>query len=107
MSRFDRRTFLKGAGALGLASLVTPVVPGAAASFLKGRNPLQHVIVDLHENRSFDHYYGFASFAGKAGVPPGNTQPNGRDGTVAACHVIILTKPRISHHGFATDARAH
>ena len=37
MSRFDRRTFLKGAGALGLASLVTPVVPGAAASFLKGR----------------------------------------------------------------------
>ncbi|TME53715.1 MAG: twin-arginine translocation signal domain-containing protein [Chloroflexi bacterium] len=96
MSRFDRRTFLKGAGALGLASLVMPVVPGAAASFLKGRNPLQHVIVDLQENRSFDHYYGFASFAGKAGVPPGYTQPNGSGGTVAPYHFTSLTTPAAS-----------
>ncbi len=56
MSPIDRRTFLKGAGALGLASLVTPVMPGAAATFLKGQNPIQHIIVDLQENRSFDHY---------------------------------------------------
>ena len=104
MSRFDRRTFLKGAGALGLASLVTPVVPGAAASFLKGRNPLQHVIVDLQENRSFDHYYGFASFAGKAGVPPGYTQPNGSGGTVAPYHFTSLTTPDIGHNWSATHA---
>src|SRR5438445_4874969 len=104
MSRFDRRTFLKGAGALGLASLVTPVLPGAAASFLKGRNPLQHVIVDLQENRSFDHYDGFASLAGKAGVPPGYTQPNGSGGTVAPYHLTSLTTPDIGHHWSATHA---
>src|SRR5437660_9936695 len=104
MSPIDRRTFLKGAGALGLASLVTPIMPGAAATFLKGRNPLQHVIVDLQENRSFDHYYGFAPFAGKAGVPAGYTQPDGNGGTIAPYHFTSLTTPDIGHGWNATHA---
>src|SRR5438132_710681 len=104
MSPIDRRTFLKGAGALGLASLVTPIMPGAAATFLKGRNPIQHVIVDLQENRSFDHYYGFAPFAGKAGVPAGYTQPDGYGGTIAPYHFTSLTTPDIGHGRNATHA---
>src|SRR5438270_3221221 len=104
MSQIDRRTFLKGAGALGLASLVTPIVPSAAASFLKGRNPLQHVIVDLQENRSFDHYYGFSSFAGRYGVPAGYTQPDGKGGTVAPYHFTSLTTPDIGHSSSAAHA---
>src|SRR5437868_4964059 len=104
MSPIDRRTFLKGAGALGLASLVTPVIPSAAATFLKGRNPIQHVIVDLQENRSFDHYYGFAPFAGKAGVPAGYTQPDGNGGTIAPYHFTSLTTPDIGHGWNATHA---
>jgi len=104
MSPIDRRTFLKGAGALGLASLVTPIMPGAAATFLKGRNPIQHVIVDLQENRSFDHYYGFAPFAGKAGVPAGYTQPDGYGGTIAPYHFTSLTTPDIGHGWNATHA---
>ena len=104
MSPIDRRTFLKGAGALGLASLVTPIMPGAAATFLKGRNPIQHVIVDLQENRSFDHYYGFAPFAGKAGVPAGYTQPDGNGGTIAPYHFTSLTTPDIGHGWNATHA---
>src|SRR2546421_5402267 len=102
MSPIDRRTFLKGAGALGLASLVTPVIPSAAATFLKGRNPLQHVIVDLQENRSFDHYYGFAPFTGKYGVPPGYTQPDGNGGTVVPYHFTSLSTSDIRHNWSAT-----
>ncbi len=104
MSPINRRTFLKAAGALGLASLVTPVVPGAAASFLKVRNPLQHIIVDLQENRSFDHYYGFAPFAGIYGVPAGYTQPDGHGGTIAPYHFTSLATPDIGHNWSATHA---
>ncbi len=104
MSPFDRRTFLKGAGALGLASLVTPVMPGAAATFLKARNPIQHVIVDLQENRSFDHYYGFAPFVDPYGVPAGYTQPDGNGGTIAPYHFTSLTTPDIGHNWSATHA---
>src|SRR2546429_5501125 len=83
MSPIDRRTFLKAAGALGLASLATPLLP-ATATTLRRRNPIQHIIIDLQENRSFDHYYGFSSFAGKYGVPAGYSQPDGSGGAVAA-----------------------
>ena len=71
--RTDRRTFLKGAGlalAAGAAgSELTPVIARAASQ--RGAIPLKHVIVDCQENRSFDHYYGFAPFAGRFGVPAG------------------------------------
>src|SRR5260370_39662035 len=97
MSPIDRRPSLKGAGALGLASLVTPSLPSSAATFLKGQNPIQHIIVDLQENRSFDHYYGFASFVGKYGVPSGYTQPNGIGGTIAPYHFTTLSTPRTRH----------
>src|SRR5437867_467280 len=49
MSPIDRRTFLKAAGALGLAGLAAPVMPGLAATFVKRRNPIQHIIIDLHD----------------------------------------------------------
>ncbi len=104
MSPIDRRTFLKGAGALGLASLVTPVMPGAAASFLKARNPIQHIIVDLQENRSFDHYYGFAPFVRPYGVPDGYTQPDGNHETIAPYHFTSLSTPDIGHNWSATHA---
>src|SRR5260370_35923774 len=109
MSPIDRRPSLKGAGALGLASLVTPSLPSSAATFLKGQNPIQHIIVDLQENRSFDHYYGFASFVGKYGVPSGYTQPNGIGGAIPAYHFTSPSPPQQRHHWGAphggTDAR--
>ena len=101
MSPIDRRTFLKAAGALGLAGLATPLLPAAAAT-LRRRNPIQHIIIDLQENRSFDHYYGFASFAGKYGVPAGYSQPDGSGGSVAPYHFTSLTTPDIGRNWFAT-----
>jgi phospholipase C len=109
MSRIDRRTFLKGAGAIGLAGLAAPLIP-AAASVIQSRPrsiPIRHVVVDMQENRSFDHYYGFASFAGKYGVPQGYTQPDGTGGTVAPYHFTSLSTPDIGHNWFAMHDEYH
>jgi phospholipase C len=108
-NQIDRRTFLKGAGALGLAGLAAPLLP-AAASVMQARPrsiPIQHVIVDMQENRSFDHYYGFAPFAGKYGVPPGYTQPDGAGGTVAPYHFTSLSTPDIGHSWTAMHNEYH
>src|SRR5712664_1456097 len=87
---FGRRTFLKAAGAAAAAGLAAPVLSSTAAlASARARSvrpapstPLKHVIIDCQENRSFDHYYGFAPFAGSAGVclpdTPSPTAPAGR-----------------------------
>src|SRR2546423_2701512 len=101
MSPIDRRTFLKAAGALGLAGLATPLVPAAAAT-LRRRNPIQRIIIDLQENRSFDHYYGFASFAGKYGVPSGYSQPDGSGGAGGPAPLPRPPTPAIARNPGAT-----
>ena len=63
---------------------------GAAGSAGSGGIPIKHVIVDCQENRSFDHYYGFAPFAGRYGVPAGYSQPDGQGGVG---HAIPLHQP--------------
>jgi phospholipase C len=91
-----RRTFLKGAGALGVAGLAGPLlsrVPTLASSDI----PINHIVVDMQENRSFDHYFGFAPFAGSFGVPPGYSQPDGHGGTVAPYRFTSLSTPDIGH----------
>ena len=93
-----RRDLLKGAGALGVAGLAAPLLSAADAFASRPRNmPIKHIVVDMQENRSFDHYYGFASFAGKYGVPAGYSQPNGQGGTVAPYHFTSLSTPDIGH----------
>src|SRR6202166_2309634 len=101
--RIPRRDFLKGAGALGLAGLAWPLAacgplggaPRAAATnspvARSGSTPIKHVIVDVQENRSFDHYYGFAPFAGSYGIPVGFEQPDGHGGFVRPFHFQSLT----------------
>src|SRR6266540_3314637 len=100
--RIGRRAFLKGAGALGAAGVIAPALStgpalarGAAAQ--SGTTPLQHIIVDCQENRSFDHYYGFAPFAGQFGVPAGYSQPDGQGGSVAPFEFTSLSTPDIGH----------
>jgi len=98
----NRRTFLAAAGTLGAAGLAAAVAPSLAAAFLKRRNPLQHIVVDLQENRSFDHYYGFAPFAGRFGVPAGYAQPDGAGGSFSPYHFTSLSTPDIGHSWKAT-----
>jgi phospholipase C len=104
-----RRDFLKGVGALGLAGLAAPLVacgpagpaasPSTSIAPTSGprRTPIKHVIVDVQENRSFDHYYGFAPFAGRYGVPTGYTQPDRQGGYMKPHHLTVPSTSDIGH----------
>jgi len=96
-----RRALLKGAGALGVAGLAVPMLSAVQALAAAGSRPksipIKHVVVDMQENRSFDHYYGFAPFVGGYGVPRGYSQPDGRGGVVTPYHFTSLSTPDIDH----------
>nr|AYC79632.1 hypothetical protein [uncultured bacterium] len=114
-----RRAFLKGAGVVGLAGLVAPLagclssgppaMPVASPSASAGprTTPIKHVIVDVQENRSFDHYYGRAPFVGKYGIPAGFKQPDGYGELVAPYHLDSLTTHDISHSWEDTHRELH
>jgi phospholipase C len=99
--RIGRRDLFKGAGVLGVASLAAPLLSAAEALASAGSRPrtipIKHVVVDMQENRSFDHYYGFAPFAGAYGVPSGYSQPDGNGGSIAPYHFTSLSTPDIGH----------
>src|SRR5215469_6977965 len=98
--RLGRRTFLKGAGLAVAAGVAAPLLPAARARATgagPGSVPIQHVVVACQENRSFDHYYGFAPFAGQFGVPAGYSQPDGHGGSVQPYHFTSLATPDIGH----------
>ena len=61
----------------------------------------------MQENRSFDHYYGFAPFVGTYGVPAGYKQPDGQGGLVAPEHFKSLSTPDISHTWRAMHSEYH
>jgi phospholipase C len=97
------------AGALGLGA---PLGASAATRAGGRRLPIDHIVIDCQENRSFDHYYGFASFAGSHGVPPGYSQPDGSGGNVKPFAFTSPSTPDIGHawsdvhsewHGGAMD----
>src|SRR5260370_9112287 len=106
--RIGRRDVLKGAGALGVAGLAMPWLSAARAlegsGGLSGGIPIKHVVVDMQENRSFDHYYGFAPFSGAYGVPSGYSQPDGSGGVVKPYPFTSLSTPNIGHSSGAIHA---
>jgi phospholipase C len=98
----SRRGFLRGAGVLGAASLAGPLLSTAKASAQPSTRslvdlPIEHVIIDCQENRSFDHYFGFAPFVGEFGVPAGYSQPDGQGGSIAPYEFTSLSTPDIGH----------
>jgi phospholipase C len=86
MSEHDavtRRTFLRRAGAAGVAvagGTLWATAPAAARArrFGKRHSPIEHLVVSCQENRSFDHYYGYAPQvqARRFGPPRHYTQPD-------------------------------
>src|SRR4030095_4578445 len=105
-NRMRRREFLKGVSALGLASVASPLVltPSKARAARPGSTPIQHIVVDMQENRSFDHYYGFAPFPRRFGVPGNYAQPDGAGGFVKPYHFNSLSTPDVGHSWFAMHA---
>ena len=91
-----RRAFLRDAAVVGAAGMSLPLARTAAAT-ARTKRRINHVVVSCQENRSFDHYYGFAPFAGSAGVPLGYTQPDGSGGTFAPYEFTALSTPDIGH----------
>ena len=76
----SRRTFLKGSVAASAAVVGGGVMSTALrpSRVRAADTPIEHIIVACQENRSFDHYYGYAPQVQAAGFgpPPGYSQPN-------------------------------
>jgi phospholipase C len=100
--RLTRGAFLKGAAAIGAAGLSGALLPhdrAAAATRASTGSavPLKTIVVACQENRSFDHYYGYAPWIGSYGVPAGYGQPDGAGGVVTPYHFTSLSTSDIGH----------
>jgi phospholipase C len=100
----SRRTFLRRAGAAGVTvagGTLWATAPAAARARRPVRvdTPIDHLVIACQENRSFDHYYGYAPQvqAKGFGPPPGYTQPDGHGGSVAPFEFTALSTPDIPH----------
>jgi phospholipase C len=98
--RHDRGTFLKRSGAAVLGGTLWATAPAAARARAAGgrrKLPIEHIVISCQENRSFDHYFGYAPWAGSFGPPPGYSQPDGSGGSVAPYRFTALSTPDIGH----------
>ena len=80
---FTRRTFLKRAGAgaaavMGGSLYATAPAAARARRVRKVDTPLRQIVIACQENRSFDHYFGYAPQVQSAGLgpPAGYSQPD-------------------------------
>jgi len=102
-SPLTRRSFLHSAGIGGAAVLGGTLWPKILAAGTprpqSGRLALSHVIISCQENRSFDHYFGYAPQVQAAGFgpPPGYSQPDGTGGVVFPYEFTSLSTPDIGH----------
>ncbi len=95
----SRRRFLeRGAAAAGVSILggtLWATGPGARRAQRAGGSDglVRHVVVSCQENRSFDHYFGFAPEVQAAGFGPGSgyTQPDAAGGIHAPFELRTLS----------------
>ncbi len=106
--RATRRQVLGRGAAAGAALALGGALPGRAVAGdhrgRRARNPLRTIVIDCQENRSFDHYFGFAPWIGPYGVPQGWGQPDGQGGIVQPYHFTSLSTPDIGHSWSAMHA---
>jgi phospholipase C len=102
-AHLSRRTFLKGtvaatAAVAGGGLWTTAIQPRRARA---ATTPIDHILVAMQENRSFDHYYGYAPQVQAAGFgpPAGFSQPNpgGTPDPVEPYRFLDLGTPDIPH----------
>jgi phospholipase C len=101
---YSRRTFLKGSAAAGLAILGGSLLPASVVAattrrFDRRKSPIKHLIVSCQENRSFDHYFGYAHQvqAKGYGPPRGYTQPDAAGGHHAPFELKSLSSQDPPH----------
>src|SRR5713226_6210136 len=95
-----RRSFLERTGAAGVALLggtLWRTAPAAARArrVLKVDTPIEHLVIACQENRSFDHYYGYAPQVQAKGFGPraGYSQPDSGGGTHDPFEFTSLSTP--------------
>jgi phospholipase C len=99
-----RRTFLKGAGAAGVAvagGTLWSTAPAAARArrVAAADTPIEHLVIACQENRSFDHYFGYATQVQAAGFgpPAGYFQPDSGGGKHFPFEFTSLSTPDPPH----------
>jgi phospholipase C len=102
--RFTRETFLKKSGAVSAAALggsLWASSPAPARGRMRHRRepPIRNLVISCQENRSFDHYFGFAPQvqAKGFGPPRGYTQPDGSGGRKAPFELTQLSTADPAH----------
>ena len=107
--QLSRRTFLKGSVAVGAAAASGGLWSAAVrpSSVRAADTPIEHIIVACQENRSFDHYFGYAPQVQAAGFgpPAGYSQPNGSGGSIAPYRFTDLATPDIAHDWSSVHAQ--
>src|SRR5712691_8612920 len=99
-----RRSFLERAGAAGVAVLggtLWRTAPAAARArrVAKVDTPIKHLVIACQENRSFDHYFGYAQQVQAAGFgpPAGYSQPDAAGNPHRPFEFTSLTTPDPPH----------
>jgi phospholipase C len=102
--RFTRGTFLKKTGAASAAALggsVWASAPAPARGHGRHRRepPIRHLVISCQENRSFDHYFGYAPQVQAKGLGPprGYSQPDGSGGRRAPFELTQLSTADPAH----------
>ena len=109
----SRRTFLEQAGAAGFAVAGGSLWRAASASGgSRARSadiPLRHIVISCQENRSFDHYFGYAPQvqAKGYGPPAGYFQPDALGGKHFPFEFTSLTTPDPPHSWDAVHLQYH
>src|ERR1700675_2721122 len=105
----SRRTFLKGSVAAGGAVLggglwSTALRPSRVKA---ADTPINHIVVSMQENRSFDHYFGYAPQVQAAGLgpPAGFTQPDAAGNPHAPFEFTQFSTPQPNQNWQASHAQ--
>ena len=110
----NRRTFLKRSGVAGATLVGGALWPVSAAAKQKPKpkpkpklkpkpkpeHPIEHLVISCQENRSFDHYFGYAPQvqAKGYGPPAGYTQPDAGGAPHAPFEFAPLATPDPPHY---------
>ena len=99
-----RRTFLERAAVAGAALAGVPAIDVRSR---KPRSPIRHIVISCQENRSFDHYFGYAREVQAAGFgpPSGYTQPGAGGARHAPFELKALSTPDPPHFWPAVHAQ--
>ena len=103
-NRVTRRTFLRRAGAAGAAvagGTLWATSPAAARArrVAQADTPIEHLVIACQENRSFDHYFGYAPQVQTKGFgpPAGYFQPDSNGGMHVPFEFTSLSTPDPPH----------